>query len=151
MKSLLDTCVISELVARQPNPKVLAFVDALDSDDVYLSVITIGEIIKGIEKLPDSRRKNELHDWLQNDLFARFSEKILPIDINVVTAWGQLSANLEARGKPMPAMDALIAATVIANKMTLITRNTSDFEAAGIELENPWITSKKSDENLRDT
>jgi tRNA(fMet)-specific endonuclease VapC len=138
MKALLDTCVISELVAKQPNPQVVEFVDSLDPDDIYLSVITIGEIIKGIEKLPDSRRKTELRDWLQDDLLARFHGKILPLDTNVIVEWGVLTARVESTGKAMPAIDSLIAATVLANKMTLVTRNDSDFEAAGIEIVNPW-------------
>jgi predicted nucleic acid-binding protein len=141
MKALLDTCVISELVTRQPHPNVVSFVDNLDADDIYLSVITIGEIIKGIEKLPDSRRKTELHDWLQDDLMARFHGNILPLDIGVISEWGALTARLETAGKPMPAIDSLIAATLLAHKMTLITRNVSDFEAAGIEIINPWIES----------
>jgi toxin FitB len=138
MKAILDTCVISEFVAKQPNPKVVEFLDALDADDAYLSVITIGEVIKGIEKLPDSRRKTELRDWLQDDLLARFQGKILPLDTDVIVEWGMLTAHAEIAGKPMPAIDSLIAATALANKMTLVTRNVSDFEAAGIEVVNPW-------------
>jgi toxin FitB len=138
MKVLLDTCVISELAAKQPNPKVVEFIDELDPDGVYLSVITIGEIIKGIEKLPDSRRKTELRNWLQDDLLARFQGKILPLDINVIVEWGALTAHAETDGMTMPAIDSLIAATVLANKMKLITRNISDFKVAGIEIINPW-------------
>ncbi len=138
MKALLDTCVISEFVAKQPNPHVVEFLDRLDPDDVYLSVITIGEIIKGIEKLPDSRRKTDLRNWLQDDLLARFQGKILPLDTDVIVEWGMLAARAEIAGKPMPTVDSLLAATVIANKMTLVTRNTSDFDAAGIEIINPW-------------
>jgi predicted nucleic acid-binding protein len=82
MKYLLDTCVISELVAKQPNSKVVEFVDSIDSDDVYLSVITIGEIAKGIDRLPKSKRKQELHTWLREDLLVRFDEKIIPLDSN---------------------------------------------------------------------
>jgi tRNA(fMet)-specific endonuclease VapC len=139
MKALLDTCVISEFIAKQPNPRVVEFLDALDADDAYLSVITIGEVIKGIEKLPNSRRKTELRDWLQDDLLARFQGKILPLDTDVIVEWGMLTARTEIAGKVMPAVDSLIAATAIANNMTLVTRNVSDFEAAGIEIVNPWI------------
>jgi predicted nucleic acid-binding protein len=141
MKILLDTCVISELVTKRPNSNVVSFVDELDPDDIYLSVITIGEIIKGIEKIPDSRRKTELHDWLQDDLMARFHGNILPLDIDVISEWGALTARLELVGKSMPAIDSLIAATLLAHNMTLVTRNVSDFEAAGIEIINPWIDS----------
>ena len=138
MKIILDTCVISDLVAKQPNLGVIEYVDSLDPDDVYLSVITIGEIIKGIEKLPDSRRKTELRDWLQDDLLSRFQGKILPLDTDAIVEWGILTAKLESAGKPMPAIDSLIAATILANKMAIVTRNVSDFDAAGIEIHNPW-------------
>jgi tRNA(fMet)-specific endonuclease VapC len=138
MKALLDTCVISELVAKKPNPGVVEFVDGLDADDVYLSVLTIGEIIKGIEKLADSPRKAELRGWLQDDLLTRFHGKIIPLGTDIIVEWGVLTARLEAQGKPMPAIDSLIAATALEEKMSLVTRNVSDFEAAGVEILNPW-------------
>jgi tRNA(fMet)-specific endonuclease VapC len=139
MKYLLDTCVLSELVTKQPAPKVVEFVDSLDPDDVYLSIITIGEIVKGIEKLPNSRRKQELHAWLKEDLLARFQGKIIPIDEDVIVEWGILTARVEAAGKPMPAIDSLIAATAQANRLALVTRNVDDFSASGVELVNPWV------------
>jgi len=139
MKYLLDTCVLSELVTKQPAPKVVEFVDSLDPDDVYLSVITIGEIVKGIEKLPNSRRKQELHAWLKEDLLSRFQGKIIPIDEDVIVEWGILTARIEVAGKPMPAIDSLIAATAQANKLSLVTRNVDDFSASGVELVNPWV------------
>jgi tRNA(fMet)-specific endonuclease VapC len=139
MKYLLDTCVLSELVTKQPDPKVVEFVDSLDPDDVYLSVITIGEIVKGIEKLPNSRRKQELHAWLKEDLLSRFQGKIIPIDEDVIVAWGILTARVEAAGKPMPAIDSLIAATAQENRLALVTRNMDDFSASGVELVNPWV------------
>jgi len=138
MKYLLDTCVISELVAKQVNPKVVEFVDSLDSDDVYLSVITIGEIAKGIEKLPKSKRKQELHTWLTEDLLIRFDEKIVPLGTDVLLEWGLLAARLESKGKILPAMDSLIAATVLTHKFALVTRNVDDFNGADLEIINPW-------------
>ena len=138
MNYLLDTCVISELVVKQPNPKVVEFVDALDSDDVYLSVITIGEITKGIEKLPRSKRKLELQTWLKEDLLIRFDGKIVSLDTDVLMEWGALTARLESSGRTMPAIDSLIAATVLAHQFTLVTRNVDDFEDTGIEIVNPW-------------
>jgi toxin FitB len=138
MKYLLDTCVISELVSKRPNSNVVEFVDSLDNDDVYLSVITIGEIIKGIEKLPRSKRKQELHTWLKEDLIARFSGKVIPIDNDVITEWGSLTARLKLAGSPMPAMDALIAATALTYSFALVTRNVSDFDDSGVEIVNPW-------------
>jgi predicted nucleic acid-binding protein len=138
MKYLLDTCVISELVSKRPNSNVVEFVDSLDDDEIYLSVITIGEIIKGIEKLPKSKRKQELHTWLKEDLFARFSGKIIPIDNDVITTWGLLTARLELAGTPMPAIDSLIAATALTHAFALMTRNVNDFEGASVEIVNPW-------------
>jgi toxin FitB len=138
MKYLLDTCVISELVAKQVNPKVVEFVDSLDSDDVYLSVITIGEIAKGIEKLPKSKRKQELHTWLTEDLLVRFDEKTVPLDTDVLLEWGLLAARLESKGKILPVMDSLIAATVLTHKFALVTRNVDDFNGADLEIINPW-------------
>ncbi|MFH1907070.1 MAG: type II toxin-antitoxin system VapC family toxin [Chloroflexota bacterium] len=138
MKYLLDTCVISELVAKKPNPKVVEFVDSLDADDIYLSVITVGEIIKGVEKLPKSRRKQELHDWLKDDLLIRFQGKILALDADALLEWGTMTARIESNGQKMPAIDSLIAATVLANEMTLVTRNVSDFDATGVKIVNPW-------------
>ena len=138
MKYLLDTCVVSELVAKQPNPKVVEFVDALDSDDVYLSVITIGEISKGIEKLPKSKRKLELQTWLKEDLLIRFDGKIVSLDTDVLMEWGALTARLESSGRTIPAIDSLIAATVLTHQFTLVTRNVDDFEGTGVEIVNPW-------------
>ena len=138
MKLLLDTCVISDLVSKKPNPAVVEWVDAQDDDDIYLSVITIGEIVKGIERLPASKRKRELLDWLSNDLLARFQDRIMALDIDVLVEWGTLTARMELAGRPMPAIDALIAATALVNRCTLVTRNVNDFEGTGVEIINPW-------------
>jgi len=138
MKYLLDTCVISELVAKKPNPGVLKWIDSIDPDSAYLSVITIGEIKKGIEKLPHSQRRTNLHAWLTEDLLARFSSRILPIDTDVVLIWGQLAGSLESEGKKMGAIDSLIAASAIHNHCSLVTRNETDFKHTGISVINPW-------------
>jgi toxin FitB len=138
VKYLLDTCVISELVSKKPNSNIVEFVDSLDDDDVYLSVITIGEIIKGIEKLPKSKRRQELHIWLKEDLLVRFIGKIVPIDNEVITEWGLLTARLESAGTPIPAIDSLIAATALTHTFALVTRNVNDFEGSGVEIVNPW-------------
>jgi len=138
MKYLLDTCVISELVAKHPNPQVVDFVDALDSDGVYLSVITIGEIAKGVEKLPKSKRKQDLHSWLKEDLLVRFRGRIIPLDTEVFMQWGVLIARLESTGITLPAIDSLIAATTLTHTLTLVTRNVDDFSSTGIEIINPW-------------
>jgi tRNA(fMet)-specific endonuclease VapC len=138
MKYLLDTCVISELVAKRPSQKVVDWIDQLDPDSVYLSVITIGEIRKGIEKLPDSPRKATLQTWLTDELLVRFNGRILPIDIAVILVWGQLIGRLELKGKKMAAIDSLIAASALHNKCELVTRNEDDFKHAGVKIVNPW-------------
>ncbi len=138
MTWLIDTNIISELVATQPDDKVLQWITGVDSEEFYLSVITIGELKRGVEKLPDSRRRRRLNAWLQGDLMVRFAGQILPIDQEVALTWGKLLARLEAVGRPMPAIDSLLAATAIAHGLTLVTRNISDFEAAGVPLFNPW-------------
>ncbi|MCC7117546.1 MAG: type II toxin-antitoxin system VapC family toxin [Anaerolineales bacterium] len=142
MKHLLDTCVISELISKHPNPYVIEFVDALDQDDVFLSVITIGEIAKGIEKLPNSKRKRELEQWLKEDLLIRFEENIISLDTSILMKWGELSAKLEKTGITLPAMDSLIAATTLAHKLILVTRNQDDFEETGVEIVNPWLFTR---------
>ncbi len=138
MNYLLDTCVISELVSKQPNQIVVAWVDSLESEQVYLSAITIGEITKGIEKLPESERKRDLKVWLNHELLPRFQGKILPLGTDVFIQWGRLLAQLEADGNPMPAIDSLIAATALTYGIALVTRNVADFDSTGIEIINPW-------------
>lgn len=138
MNYLLDTCVISEALTRQPNPKVLEFVDNLDPEEVYLSAITIGELFKGIARLPASRRKNNLQTWFEDELLVRYEGKILALDAQALMTWGRLMARLEADGSVMPALDSLIAAIVLTHDMTLVTRNVSDFENSGVKIANPW-------------
>lgn len=138
MKYLLDTCVISELVAKQPSEKVIDWIDNIDQESVYLSVITIGEIRKVIEKLPDSKRKVNLQQWLNDELRIRFRGKILGIDTDVMLLWGELTGRLESKGQKMPAMDSLITAIAIHNNCSLVTRNEDDFKYAGLNIVNPW-------------
>ena len=138
MNYLLDTNVISELAAKQPNARVVQWIDTLDPQSVYLSVITIGELRKGIEKLPDSKRKATLRDWLDADLLLRFSGRILILDIAVMLTWGMLTGQLERAGKSLSAIDSLIAALAVHHNYTLVTRNEDDFKATGITLINPW-------------
>jgi len=138
VRYLLDTNVVSELIARQPNEGVVRWIDGLDPSGVYLGVITIGEISKGVERLPDSPRKEALREWLTDSLMLRFEGRILEIDIAVMLTWGALTARLERRGRTMPAMDSLIAALALSHELTLATRNESDFEDAEITVVNPW-------------
>lgn len=138
MKYLLDTCVISELVARQPSQRVIDWIDRINSEAAYLGVITIGEIRKGIEKLPDSKRKTTLREWLEEELLVRFSGRILSIDIDVILIWGSLMGRLKVSGKKMAAIDSFIAALAVHGNLTLVTRNEDDFQHVGIPIVNPW-------------
>jgi toxin FitB len=138
VKYLLDTNIISELVARQPDQQVLDWLDSLDPHLVFLSVITIGEIQRGIEKLPDSARREQLHEWLNDQLLVRFAGQILEIDVAVMLAWGSLVAGLDRAGRQLPAMDSLIATLARHHGCTLVTRNDSDFRDTGVSLLNPW-------------
>src|SRR5437762_2258676 len=104
MKYLLDTNVISELVVKQPNERIVDWIDALPSDQIYLSVITIGEIRKGIEKLPESKRKADLKVWLRDDIPARFSGRVLDIDVPTMLTWGEMIGQLEQLGRPLSAV-----------------------------------------------
>lgn len=139
MNYLLDTNVISELVAKQPSPKVVEWIDTLADERIYLSAITIGELKKGIEKLPASQRKESLRDWLHEELLTRFGGRILAIDTAVMLTWGQLTATLEQRGRKLPAMDSLIAALALKSGFTLVTRNEAGFSDTGVTVLNPWL------------
>lgn len=138
MKYLLDTNVVSELVAKAPNAEVVKWLDALDPECVYLSVITIGEISKGVEKLPECLRKDKLRSWLNNELLQQFAGRMLVLDTATMVFWGELSARLERQGVSLPAIDSLIAAQTLMNQCTFVTRNTIHFLAAGVTLINPW-------------
>ena len=105
MNYLLDTNVISELIARAPSRQVIDWIDSLDPDAVYLSVITIGELRKGIEKLAPSRRKDELTTWLDHDLLRRFAGHLVDITTDVMLVWGELTGRLERDGKPIAAIE----------------------------------------------
>lgn len=138
MNYLLDTNVVSELIAKQPNQSVLDWVDAQDSNSLFLSVVTIGELQKGIAKLPESQRKYDLQNWLTNDLFARFQGHILAFDIEASLVWGNLTGRLAQVGRPLAALDSLIAAIALHHRCTVATRNEQDFVGTGIVVINPW-------------
>ena len=139
MKYLLDTCVVSELINKTPDKAVVEWVDGQDSDYLHLSVVTIGEVQRGICKLGTSARASKLQDWLNEDLIVKFDRRIIPIDVNVMEGWGRLMAGLNSMGLSLPIMDSLVAATAIVHGFTLVTRNVKDFENSGIKLHNPWL------------
>jgi len=137
MNYLLDTCVISELVKPAPNRKVIDWLNELPSKTLFLCVITIGEIKKGLTKLPDSGKKERLTLWL-NTLLTEYKERILSIDLTVCENWGVLQGNAEKAGTPMSSIDGLLAATTYTHNLTLATRNEGDFTPANIPIINPW-------------
>jgi toxin FitB len=139
MNYLLDTCVISEYTRREPNSKIIQWVDELDESNLFLSAITIGEIKKGIELLStDSRRKQALAIWLNNGLLERFSGRIYPVTVEVMLHWGSLYARLETSGQTVSTLDSLIAATALSHHAVLVTRNEDHFRPTGVEIVNPW-------------
>lgn len=138
MTYLLDTCVISELVRARPEEKVVRWVDAVDERKLFLSVLTVGELEKGITKLPESSRKAELREWLEHDLSARFAGRILPVDAEVAVAWGRAQGEAERTGVKLPVIDALLAASADVHRLTVVTRNVADFERCGASVFNPW-------------
>ena len=138
MQYLLDTCVLSELVARQANPKVVSLIDSLDEQSTAISAITVGELHRGIERLAPSARKRQLQKWLSVDLAERFAGRVLPIDEPVARRWGRLLAMCEARGRVLPLMDSWVAAVALEHGLTLVTRNVRDFDGTGVPLVNPW-------------
>lgn len=138
MNYLLDTNVISEVVAKAPHPNVMAWLAAHETDPIYLSVITLGELRKGVEKLPASARKDRLLEWLNQDLLARFHGRLLPLDTSVLLTWGRWLGQLEQRGRRVAAIDSLIGAQALAFDCVLVTRNTADFADTGVRLVNPW-------------
>jgi predicted nucleic acid-binding protein len=135
---LLDTSVVSELVKKNPHPSVLDWIDGQDESSLYLSVITIGEIEKGIARLPASTRRSRLQSWVQRDLVARFGERLLALDIRVAMRWGILTGESEKRGLPLPVIDSLIAAAAAVHGLVVATRNVKDFERCGVACVNPW-------------
>lgn len=135
---LLDTNVISELVKAKPDPRVTTWVDSIDEGLLYLSVLTIGEIRKGIALLQDGSRQAELEGWLDGDLASRFAGQILPIDQPVADRWGRITAMAQIAKSPLPVIDGLLAATALHRDLTLVTRNTRDVVATGVAVFDPW-------------
>jgi toxin FitB len=136
---LLDTNIISELIRPKPDPNVTKWVDATDEELLFLSVLTLGEIRKGVVLLPRSARRSALEAWLRSDLPLRFSGRILDIDQEIADRWGHLSGLTSARGANVAVIDGLLAATATHHDLTLVTRNTKDVAPTGVSLFNPWM------------
>lgn len=137
MRVLLDTCVLSELRKPDCPPQVRSALEILDDSDLFVSVITLGEIAKGIALLDESKRKRALSDWLET-IEQQYDERILPVDLETVRVWGEITAKAQRSGKTVAMADGLIAATAIRYGLRVMTRNVDDFAPTGVLLINPW-------------
>ena len=136
---LLDTNVVLELVKPAPDANVVDWVENADESGLFLSVLTLGEIRNGIEKLRDGRRRARLETWLQVDLRSRFEHRLLPINEAVADRWGTISAIAANNGRPLPLVDGLLAATALEHNLTFVTRDDSAVAATAVSTLNPWL------------
>ncbi|MGA1986901.1 MAG: type II toxin-antitoxin system VapC family toxin [Candidatus Sulfotelmatobacter sp.] len=137
MNFLLDTNTVSEWVKPRPNPGLIHWTESVDEDRVFLSVISLAELRYGVERMPEGARRSRLERWLRDELPLRFEGRILPIDDKVAETWGRTVSRCEALGRPIDAMDAFLSSTADVHRLTLVTRNVSDFPTLKTVL-NPW-------------
>lgn len=137
---LLDTNVISEFARpdNKPDQRVKQWLEAADPDSLYASVLTFGEVRRGIEKLPPSKRRTLLETWLEKDLHEWFENRLLIIDEAIANRWGLLAAAAQRVGTPLAIIDGLLSATALEHNLTVVTRNSADFASAGVPVLNPW-------------
>jgi len=140
---LLDTNIPSELVKIQPEPRVQAWVAAQDLATLFISVVSFGEIRRGITQRSPGKRTTELEIWLEQDLTILFSNRILPLTRSTAERWGVLDYQRQLAGHPLDVADGMIAATAMEHGLTLVTRNVKDFAGLGVSILNPWVISMK--------
>jgi predicted nucleic acid-binding protein len=133
---LVDTNVFSEPAKPRPEKRVVAWLRQHESE-LYISAITIGELRRGIEQLPDGKRKTQLRAWLV-DLCDCMKGRVLSFNTSTAHVWGQLKANWDRQGIVLPSLDSQIAATAHRHGLTVVTRNTADFEKSGVNVLNPF-------------
>ena len=138
MKYLLDTCLLSETRRKVPNQGVVNWLESVDEDRLFISVVTLTEIQKGIVKLNEGPRRPAFQTWLDKDLSARFKGRVLGLSQEVALEWGVLLGSNERKGEKLPLIDSLLASTAIQYNLTLVTRNTNDFGRMPVRLLNPW-------------
>lgn len=138
MRFLLDTNILSEVTKPLPDVSVLQWLDRLDEDRAFISVVSIAEIRRGVALMDEGRRRDALAEWLERGLLQRFERRVLPVNEAVALAWGDLMGIAKRRGRGLSSLDGLIAATAMAGELTLATRNTKDFEGFDLGLLNPW-------------
>ena len=134
---LLDACVYSEFTRPTPSEAVLAWARSVREADHFLSVLVLGELLRGAAKLPDGVRRSSLEHWIET-LFVTHRSRIVPVETDVVRVWASLCSTVERAGRPAAAIDSLLAAQAKAKGLTLVTRNTADFDSFGISVLNPW-------------
>jgi len=137
VKVLLDTCTVAELQKPTPNPAVVAAFQAIPDAQLFLSVISLGEITKGVALLPPGKKRDGLAAWLAA-LESQFSDRLLGVDVDTAKLWGELTARARSKGAVIPAADGLLAATALRHGLHVMTRNESDFKASGARIVNPW-------------
>jgi len=137
MSFLLDTNVISEMVKAVPEPRVARWMAGQDPANLYLSAITIGELTRGVAKLPDGSRRQRLGDWI-DALKQEFDGRVLPFDREAASIWGAIMGEADRKGRPRAALDGQIAATAKLHAVALVTRDAADFQGMGVTIVDPW-------------
>ncbi len=138
MAYLLDTCTISEMISVRPNGNVLKWFESQSEKTLYLSIITIGEIEKGIYQLPQSKKRLRLETWLFDELAPSFQNRLLGIDRKLMTAWAKMIAELKTKGMNRQSFDSVIEATALHHQLILVTRNVKNFKNSQVTILNPW-------------
>lgn len=138
MSFLLDTNVVSEWVTARPDPGVVGWLAETDEDRIFMSVVTLAELRYGVQRLANGRRRKRLDAWLREELPQRFEGRILAVDQAVADICGSVVAKRDAAGRPIGVIDAFVVATATAHSLTIVTRNTSEFEPSEVPLINPW-------------
>jgi predicted nucleic acid-binding protein len=136
---LVDTNVPSEFTHQQPDERVAAFIRAVGRENLFLSVMTLGEICKGIDLLPVSQKRTSLQGWLEIDVRPWFAGRILPVSEAIAERWGHLAARTRKQGVTLAVVDGVIAATALEHGLTLVTRNTKDYAGLGVIIIDPWL------------
>jgi len=135
---LLDTNIPSEMTRPRPQPSVIGWLDEADDDQLYFSVVSLGEILKGVTLLSESKRRRLLQKWLDKTLRPWFEDRILPVNQPIAERWGVLAGKCQMKGRPLKVVDGLIAATALEHELTVVTRNVKDFAGLGVTVFNPW-------------
>jgi predicted nucleic acid-binding protein len=135
---LVDTNIPSELTRDRPDARVAAFLANAGQKSVFLSVLTIGEICKGIAELPASQKRTGLQNWLDIEVRSWFAGRIVPVTEALAERWGNLAAAAKQKGMTLAVVDGLIAATALHHELTVVTRNVKDFAGLGADVFNPW-------------